>query len=196
MTEFIGMEQKHGANVVRVGKKDIGTIVKNCDGLITNIPELTLSVRVADCLPIALYDPISSSIGLVHAGWRGLYKGIIRNAIKLMKDELEVDSEKLIVYIGPHICQEHYEVKNDVSGKFKEYPSAIKRTGGKTFIDLGKIAEDQLMSFGISKKDISWDKRCTFEDKNLFSNRRNRTNKRNIYFLKLSKAENTAIFYS
>jgi copper oxidase (laccase) domain-containing protein len=59
----VGMELTHGNHVANVGIEDKGIIIENCDGLITNDPEIYLKVSAADCLPIALFDPITNRRG-------------------------------------------------------------------------------------------------------------------------------------
>jgi len=172
------MEQVHGNTVVRVDNKDEGRTIKNCDALISNDPEVILSVRVADCLPISIIDKKSHSFGLIHAGWRGLDNGIIGKTIALMVSELKIGIWNLKIYIGPHICQKHYEVKSDVSEKFREYPASILQKDGKDFLNLAKVAELQLTKEGINKRNINIDKRCTFEDLSLPSFRRDNTSSR------------------
>ncbi len=163
------MEQVHGNNVVLVDKNDIGRVVPNCDGLIINSPNVHLQIRVADCLPIFIKDLQNNAIGVVHAGWRGLESKVIKNAVNLMQEKFTSRPENLTVYIGPHICKKHYEVKSDVGDKF----------GGELFLDLGKIAKEQFESLGVKNIEISKD--CTFENKDLFSYRRDKTEKRNFY---------------
>ena len=182
---MIGMEQVHGNNIVRVDKKDEGKTIKNCDALISNDAEVTLSVRVADCLPISIIDKKSLSFGLIHAGWRGLANGVINNTLKKMQLELKIVNCKLKIYIGPHICQNHYEVKNDVSGQFTKYPGSILEKEGKEYLDLAKIAELQLVEAGVKKKNIKIDKTCTFEDLSLPSFRRDKTSERLIVKLNI-----------
>lgn len=160
---MIQMEQIHGNRVVLVTKKDDGKIIKNCDALITNDPDATLSVRVADCLPIAVFDEKSHTIGLIHAGWRGLANGIIKNTVELMHQKLKIVNCDLKIVIGPHICAKHYDQ------------------------DLAKNAVNQLISLGVKKENIKIDKKCTFEDENLFSYRRNKTSERNIFTISISK---------
>jgi YfiH family protein len=179
---MIGMEQIHSNNVVRVSKIDDGTIIKGCDALISDDPEVILSVRVADCLPISVVDKKSHSFGIIHAGWRGLHTKIIIKTIEKMVKDYSSSPVDLMVTIGPHICQKHYEVKGDVSSKFVIFPGSIFKESGKDFLDLAKVAELQLIGAGVKRENIQIDKRCTFEDKNLFSYRRDKTDKRNIFY--------------
>jgi len=40
------------------------------DAVITQSSQLALFVLTSDCLPIVLYDPMTQSIGVIHAGWK------------------------------------------------------------------------------------------------------------------------------
>jgi polyphenol oxidase len=180
MKGCISMQQVHENNVVRVNRSHMGQVIKNCDALISDDPKVTLSVRVADCLPISFIDKKNHVFGIVHAGWRGLDKKIIVRTVWRMVKEFLIDPKGLEVSIGPHICAKHYEVKKDVSDKFANFPGATEKVNKKILLDLEKIAEFQLIETGIKKENITKDKRCTFEDKNLFSYRRDKTLNRNI----------------
>ncbi|QQG41410.1 MAG: peptidoglycan editing factor PgeF [Candidatus Woesebacteria bacterium] len=185
MQKIVLMQQIHGNNVVVVDKKDIGITVPNCDALITNDPDVTLCVRVADCLPIMISDEKGLGIGLIHAGWRGLENGIIEKTINGMKEKLKVKSEELKIKIGPHICAKHYEIKNDVSIKFSKYNNAVIEKERKIFLDLGEVARQQLVRLDVKNENIAIDPTCTFENKKLSSFRRDHTEKRNLYLLKI-----------
>jgi YfiH family protein len=174
MMNLIQMRQVHGSNIVHVDKNDAGRIMENCDALISNDSKVTLSVHVADCLPISVVDKKSRSFGVIHAGWRGLEKEIIVKTIQKMVKEFSAGPSGFEVSIGPHICRKHYEVKSDVSSKFTKYPDSVSQKNGKKFLDLAKIAEFQLLSVGIRKENIKIDKRCTFEDLSLPSFRRDK----------------------
>lgn len=179
---MIRMRQVHGNNVVKVDHNDNGKVINNCDSLISNDPKVTLCVRVADCLPISITDKKRNAIGIIHAGWRGLDKNIIEKTIHLMTDEFSSEPEDLEVTIGPHICQKHYEVQNDVSSKFTKYAQVVFKKDEKEYLNLAKIAEAQLKSLGVKKQKIVIDGRCTFEDKSLPSYRRDgSTNHLDVY---------------
>ena len=185
---MIKMQQIHGNRVVRVSKKDDGKVIEKCDALISNDPKITLSVHVADCLPISLTDKKTHSFGIIHAGWRGLDKKIIIKTIRQMVSEFSIDPKDLLIIIGPHICQKHYEVKDDVSSKFAKFPRAILKKDSKQFLDLAKIAEIQLIKSGVKKENIKIDKRCTFEDLSLPSFRRSKTSERNAVTLNIQSS--------
>lgn len=183
MNNIISMQQVHGGKVVLVTKKDSGKVVPNCDGLITNSPDVSLQIRVADCLPIFIKDLENNAIGLVHAGWRGLEVEIVKNAIGLMQKEFASEPKNLSVFIGPHICQKHFEIKSDVSVKFENYKKAFKFLGDKMFLDMGEVAKEQFEDLGVKNIQISKD--CTFENEDLFSYRRESVEERNFYEFKI-----------
>lgn len=183
---MIGMQQVHGNNVIRVDDKDDGKTIEDCDALISDNPKVTLSVRVADCLPISVTDKKSRSFGLIHAGWRGLSKAIVARTVRSMKKEFASDPKNWEVSIGPHVCQKHYEVRLDVSKKFGKYPSSLLIVDSKIYLDLAKVAELQLISLGVLKENIKISRRCTFEEVDLFSYRRDKTIDRNIYLFSLT----------
>lgn len=175
---MISMQQVHGSGVFLVDHNDDGKVIKNCDALISNDPGVALSVRVADCLPISVVDKKRRSIGLIHAGRRGLDKKIIAKTIQLMVKEFSSDPPDLKVIIGPHICQKHYEVRDDIASKFVKFPGAIFKKESKEFLDLAIVAEFQLIESGVKKENININKTCTFEDLSLPSFRRDKTAER------------------
>lgn len=182
------MLQVHGNNVFVVSKKNVGQVINNCDGLVTNDPSIYLKISVADCIPLAIYDPKTQSIGLIHAGWRGLDSKIIKNTILLMKKEFLVNPMTLFAEIGPHICQKHYEIGDELVSAFVDYPKAIKRVNGKAHLNLEEIAKEQLIECGVKNQNIKFDKRCTYEDTSLPSFRRGDYKKRIHYLLKVPES--------
>ena len=46
--------------------------------MITNMNGIVLGVLTADCVPILIYDKKNKIIGCIHAGWKGVFKGIIK----------------------------------------------------------------------------------------------------------------------
>ena len=67
--------QTHTVNLRRVTQEDAGKGVvrerdyRDIDGLITDVPGLTLVTFYADCVPLYLLDPVNRAIGLSHSGW-------------------------------------------------------------------------------------------------------------------------------
>lgn len=149
-------KQVHSNNVI-IGTK-AGNFI-DTDGIVTNNKDLILSIQVADCIPIYLFDKQSHNIGLVHAGWRGVTAGIIENSIERMK-ELDSISTNIKVLLGPSIRQCCFEVGLEVGklfdGKFQEIGK-----GDRTQLDLQGVVMQKLINMDIQRKNISDINECT-----------------------------------
>ncbi len=145
--------------------------VKYCDGLITDNSEFLLSVTVADCLPLFMFDSRKNVIGLLHVGWKGLIGNIIENAVNLYKNEFGSNLRELRAIIGPGICKNHFEVGKEIASKFKN----VRKKGSKTFVDLKLDAKDRLIHSGILVKNVEVHPDCTFcSNEDYFSYRRDK----------------------
>lgn len=170
----------HGTNVVKVTAKDCGRGISldkdplpECDGIITNDPNVTLFTLHADCSAFFVADPIKRAIGLAHAGWRGTYGRIGKNLIDRMVKEYDCNASDMFAVVSPCICGDCYEVSEDVADMFvKEYdckelikPHARK---GKFYLDIRRAARLQFIEAGLPKKQIADINSCTFENEDLF----------------------------
>ncbi len=102
--------QTHTTNIRLVTEEDAGKGIvkerdyKDIDGLITNVPGITLVTFFADCVPLYFLDPVHKAIGLSHSGWRGTVSRMGAVTIDKMKDAYGTRAEDLLVCIGPSIC--------------------------------------------------------------------------------------------
>ena len=90
------------------------------DGLITNNPEVTLVQRFGDCVPIVFYDPVNRAVGICHAGWKGTRDNIGAITLRNMRRLYGTDPKEVLAGIGPSIGPDHFEVKEDVAGPFRQ----------------------------------------------------------------------------
>lgn len=118
-------QQTHTTNVRVVTEKDRGKgflkerDYKEVDGLITNVPGVTLATFYADCVPLLFVDPVHKAIGLSHSGWRGTVGKIGKVTVEKMTEQYGTDPKEVLAAIGPSICQSCYEVSEDVIDEFK-----------------------------------------------------------------------------
>ena len=83
------------------------------DGAVTDKEGILLCLKTADCAPVLLADFKHGVIGAAHAGWRGAYKGIVENVVKLMlKKGAKV--QDIAAAVGPCIGQASFEVGTDM----------------------------------------------------------------------------------
>lgn len=156
-SKVVSAELCHGKNVAFVNSLDATTIPKT-DALVTTNPDVYLSITVADCVPITLFDSENYVLGLVHAGWRGLQQKIISEAVANMQQK-GANSEKITAIIGPHIGACHYEVGEEVSTHFNDIQNAVN---SKNYLDLHRVTQFQLENSGIAKSSITHQNSCTF----------------------------------
>jgi len=122
-------DQIHETVIRRVDKTDCGKGVirqsdlVGVDGLITNDKQVVLMIFFADCIPLFFYDPVRQAIGASHSGWRGTVMRMGARTVEAMQREFESAPEDIYAVIGPSICQDCYEVSEDVIEAFrKEFP--------------------------------------------------------------------------
>lgn len=162
-TPVVNIKQVHGERIVVLQNKFDSTryVVEQADAIITNITNLAIAVRTADCLPVLLWAPQPSAIGVVHAGWKGTQLQIAAKTVRQMVDIFSVDPSAIKIALGPAIRKEAYEVGDE----FAEYfPESTERIGGKCHLDLIKENRRQLTGAGIKSENIFDCQICTFSD--------------------------------
>jgi len=155
----------------------------NGDALITNVKKIALGVIVADCVPVLIYDKNLKIISAIHAGWKGVYKEIIKKVVKFLIKKGS-NTKNLVAVIGPSISEKSYEVQKDFKDKFlkkdKQSKFFFKIRKNKTYFGLNKYVYYHLKKLGIKNLEII--KKNTFDPKNnFFSARRSIQNKENDY---------------
>jgi YfiH family protein len=160
--EPVWLEQTH-STVCVIAEDDSN---RNADAAVTRSLMHPLIILTADCLPITLCNTQGSEIAAIHAGWRGLFNGIVENTVAKMNSQ----PSELLAWIGPSISQEHYETGEEVYTSFtSKYPksaTAFTPVGTKWLANLAQIAEIVLMSIGVDR--VYQSNLCTFKLKNEF----------------------------
>jgi YfiH family protein len=105
------LEQVHGVKVA-VARGD--GLVRTADASFTTEAGLACVVMTADCLPILLCDEKGTQVAAVHAGWRGLAKGVVQRTLQ----KFSCPAPQLMAYLGPAISQPHFEVGIEVLETF------------------------------------------------------------------------------
>ena len=164
--------QTHSTNINLINEPGY---LDNLDGVFSSKKELVCTLQVADCLPIYFAHISSYKIGLVHAGWRGLAKGIIKSVKNLFLKNNWCISDFNIV-IGPSIHSCCFLVKEDVIKHF-ESEFYQKINSSHFSVDLQSWATSQLLELGARPDNILsvGDCTCCLGDK-FYSYRRNGAN--------------------
>lgn len=166
--------QTHTTNVRTVTEADAGKGVvrerdyQDVDGLITNIPGITLVTFYADCVPLYLADPVHKAIGLSHSGWRGTVHRMGRVTLEEMYRAYGTRPEDVICCIGPSICQDCFEVGPEVAeefaGEFDEtYHKELfyRKENGKYQLNLWRANQIIFAEAGVPEENIHTTDICT-----------------------------------
>lgn len=153
------------------------------DALITNKLNTPLVIKIADCIPIILYDKENKVISVIHSGWKGTLNHIVLSTIQKMQEEFNSLPQNIFAYLYPSIRKCHFEVDIDVYNLFKKQISNINKyttkKENKYYLDLQEIVITDLKNKGI--KNITDTSICTYcNHSKYYSYRYNQTKKRNI----------------
>ena len=160
--------QTHTANVAVVRREDRGKQFMETDGMVTDVPGICLVTFYADCVPLYFVDPVKKVIGLSHSGWRGTVNKIGKVTVEKMTENYGSNPKDILAAIGPSICQDCYEVSEDVAEVFRETFDEIihgelfyRKENGKYQLNLWKANENVFLEAGILKEHIAVTNVCT-----------------------------------
>lgn len=163
------LEQIHSTKAVLLPSEET---VPKADAAYTSKKNVVCTVMSADCLPLLITDKEGRCVAAVHAGWRGLCGGIIEATIK----KLPVEPESLLVWLGPAIGADVYEVGEEVYDSFTIGDDEAKQVFTSVseqhwLFDIYRMARLRLNKTGV--RQIYGGDRCTLsEDELFFSYRR------------------------
>jgi hypothetical protein len=152
------LSQVHG-----IGVADLDSFVAPgpADAAIARGAGKVCAILTADCLPIVFASGSGDTVAAAHAGWRGLAAGVIEATVRAMG----VPPESLLVWLGPAIGPEHFEVGSEVRDAFLEHDSKSgeafePNARGRFMADLEMLARRRLQGLGVSR--IFGGGECTF----------------------------------
>ena len=164
--------QVHGDHVRTITTADAGQgltrpVEEDCDGLITDVPGLTLTVFGADCLTVLLADPVRRVAAAVHAGWRGTALGIVERAVEKMAGHYGCRPENILCALGPCIDKCCFETDEDVPNAMTAalgaaaLPYLSGGRDGKFRVDLRGLNALRLERAGVLREHMDFSTGCT-----------------------------------
>ena len=172
--DLVLSDQTHTTNVRLVTEADRGKgfdrerDYTDVDGLVTDTPGLMLVTIYADCVPLYFVDPVHKAVGLSHSGWKGTVHRIGKVTLERMKEAFGTRPEDVQAAIGPSICQDCYEVSEDVARAFMdEFADQLddrlvyRKGNGKYQLNLWNANERILLEAGIRPEHLSITNICT-----------------------------------
>ncbi len=163
-SEPIWLDQVHGADVVEAAPSHLG---KSADASYTQEKNRICAILTADCLPLFICDKSATRVAAIHAGWRSLCAGMIENTI----NALNIPASELLIWLGPAIGPEKFEVGKDVYDAFtaKHQESAkafIQYKEDKWLASLYTLARIRLGMIDVTS--VYGGNYCTYSEENLF----------------------------
>ena len=176
----VWLDQVHGTDVAMLDATSAAAARERppvADAAVTRDRGIVLAVLTADCLPVLFADRGGRAVGIAHAGWRGLSRGVLAATVAAL-DALGAPAGDLCAWLGPAIGPRAFEVGDDVRDAF----AAIDRGSmacfaphgsGKWHADLAGLARQRLAATGV--RTIGGGGTCTWSDATRFySYRRDR----------------------
>ncbi|MDX5371828.1 MAG: peptidoglycan editing factor PgeF [Pseudomonadaceae bacterium] len=162
------LQQVHSADVVEADPRQVPA----ADASWSTSPGVACTVLTADCLPALFCDRAGTRVAAAHAGWRGLAGGVLENTVAA----LGVEPAELLVWLGPAIGPQSFEVGAEVREAFVTRHAEAERAfvpsanAGKYLADLYTLARIRLAAIGIDA--VHGGGLDTFSDPRFFSYRR------------------------
>lgn len=148
-----------------------------CDGFYTDRQGIALCVKVADCLPVLLYEPEANCIAALHAGWRGSARNIVGEGVKALVS-LGARKEKILAAVGAGISACCFAVRQDfveeysalVGGELSKKTLIFRK--GQMYADLKKLNRLLLLQAGVIEEHMDVCSLCTCCHPDLFFSHR------------------------
>lgn len=180
--QFFRVRQIHSSTVVDIEDSSFNVRDVEADALVTGNSSLSLGILTADCIPVFYWEPVSQMIALAHAGWKGLYGGILEKTVQRMVVR-RAKPQNIQVAFGPSIRLCCYEVGREFLNLF---PNRSTIREGRVFMNLIEEAKDRLMSQGIMKTHLYDTGICTScRNDQFFSARREKTSERILSIIQI-----------
>ena len=177
--------QVHGTRVAIVDRPGMTREeLEGYDAFMTDLPDVAIGVRTADCVPILLSDPAHRAIAAVHSGWKGTVRKIAAVTIARMEEVYGTAPKDLHAVIGPAIGPASFQVGEEVVEKFRDagFPMSLiwsfqgpgdgSPMSGGHHIDLFQANRWILEEIGIPPENIQVYDIDTYRDPSFFSARR------------------------
>ncbi len=155
--------QRHTDIIIYAAASSLGATV-TADSVITGDRNLFIGIQTADCVPLLIYDPHTSLVACVHAGWRGTAQGIVSKTLTGIRREFGASLDNLLIAIGPSIGECCYEVGQDVALKVVEASGGgecMSMRDGKYYLNLQRANAAQALKSGIKAENLWICQECT-----------------------------------
>jgi len=162
------LHQVHGNSVAVLddtATKGAVPLAAEADAMVTDRPGQLLTILVADCQAVMLFDPSRAVIANIHSGWRGSIANIIGRTVAVMRDRFGCDPAGIHAGIGPSLgpcCAEFVHYEDEIPASLWSYRVS------ENHFDFWAISRDQLVGAGLPEDHIEAARLCTHCRSDLF----------------------------
>ena len=157
------LRQVHGRTVAVLEDGDVTDgadpfLLGEADAVVTDRPDRLLSILVADCQAVMLYDPVRSVIANIHSGWRGSVANIIGCTVAVMQERFACRPADILAGIGPSLgpcCAEFVNFRREIPRPLWCYQVS------ENHFDFWALSRDQLVEAGLRPQHIEVGGICT-----------------------------------
>ncbi|MDG6772832.1 peptidoglycan editing factor PgeF [Thiomicrorhabdus sp. ZW0627] len=170
-SEPFWLDQQHTKTLICLDDSDVSDwepVV--ADASWSSLPNHVAVVMTADCLPILVTNLQGTLVTAIHAGWKGAAEGIVTKSLLALPE----NPENLMVWIGPAIRQDYFEVGKDVLEAFvklkaenEQYFQPLSKEGAEKYLaDLAGLVKSEMLDLGVQH--IYDSGLCSFENQEDF----------------------------
>ncbi len=172
------MDQTHSTLVKAVELSDLGCgftkpALSVVDAVCTDMSDILLVVKGADCVPILFYDPVHNAVAAAHSGRKGTQDSICLRVLERLQALYGSEPRDLQVRIGPGVSGEHYQVSQAIYDEFVAQTGVAQPVSGH--LDLRKVIVADLLRAGVSQEHLHCNEECTYSSDKYFSYRRDKS---------------------
>ncbi len=187
---FVMADQTHSTEVRVIEEADFGSgflahkaAIPIVDGFVTDLSNVFIVIKGADCTPILVYSKSKNIVGGCHSGREGTKNGIVKEVISKMLEVYGASLDDLIVMVGPAISGENYQVSEEIYNDFINI-TGLEQSYRK--IDMQKVIFRDVLEMGIKRENVQLDSVCTYADSRYFSYRRDKSKDRQLAIIGIS----------
>jgi YfiH family protein len=132
--------------------------VGTADAIVTDRTGLLLTILVADCQAVLLFDPRRRVVANVHSGWRGSIANVIGATVSVMVNDFGCRPNDILAGVGPSLgpgCAEFINYRDEIP------PSLWRYRVSAHHFDFWALSRDQLITAGLAADRIRLARICT-----------------------------------
>ena len=168
--------QVHGKNILVVDALNVSDYAlplrPEADGVLLTVPNVTASLRFADCAPVMIWG--DSWVMILHSGYKGTALNILSEGLRIAREFFGNVGDSW-AWIGPCIGREYFRKSGEewtLKGIESFHRENFTIAGDRVYFDLAGEICSQLLDGGLKRENIFPSGVNTLTDSRCYSYRR------------------------